>query len=61
MTCTIGLWVIPLLLTLAMVARISRPYERRGDYDPGPIERVLWIVPILGVWLIYCIVELILK
>lgn len=61
MTCTIGLWVIPLLLTIAMVALILRPYERRGDYDPGPIERVLWIVPILGVWLIYCIVELILK
>ncbi|HEX6827251.1 MAG TPA: hypothetical protein VF077_13110 [Nitrospiraceae bacterium] len=44
MTIKIGLWIIPLLLSLACLAMMLRTYTRHGDWDFGQVFRVLWII-----------------
>jgi hypothetical protein len=53
MTLTIGIWIIPLMLTIGILGIACRPYQRQGDYDPGPVERAAWIVPILLIWMAF--------
>ena len=53
MTLTIGLWIVPAMLTAIMLFMMLRPYLMSGDYDFGGIFRVLWLVPIAIVWAIY--------
>jgi hypothetical protein len=54
MTITIGLWIIPTLLTLVMLAMMLRPNPDRGDFiDLTTVFRVLWLIPIMAVWVIY--------
>lgn len=53
MKCTISVWVVPILLNILMVGMVLRPYTPSGIFDPGPFERVLWIVPILLTWVFF--------
>lgn len=53
MTIKIGLWIIPLLISLVMLGIMCRPYQRCGDYDFGSIFRLFWLLPIAVVWLAY--------
>ena len=53
MTIVVGAWVIPILITIFLLAVMLRPYQQHGDYDFGAIFRVLWLIPILLVWIIY--------
>lgn len=53
MTITIGLWIIPTLITVVMLGIMFRPYQRSGAYDFGQILRLLWIIPIMAVWTFY--------
>lgn len=53
MTITIGLWIIPALITLALVCVMLRPYQRSGQYDFGQIFRLFWLIPIAAVWMVY--------
>lgn len=53
MNITIGLWIIPTVITLGLLGVMFRPYQGSGQYDFGAIFRVLWLVPIFAVWMIY--------
>jgi len=61
MTITIGIWIIPALFSLACLGMMLRPYQRSGDYDFGQMLRILWIIPILIIWLIHFGILLIIK
>jgi hypothetical protein len=52
-TITVGAWVIPLLLTLACLGAMFRPYRREGDYDFGAVFRLAWLIPVGFVWAAY--------
>ena len=47
------IWSIPIILTIILAAIMFRPYHPEGDYDFGAIFRVLWVIPILLVWIVY--------
>lgn len=54
MTVTIGWWIVPLILTIGFLIAMFWPEERVSQYDfVTPLLRLLWIVPILLVWLFY--------
>jgi hypothetical protein len=47
-------WVIPLLVTLWLGGRALRlGRESSGDFDFGPLFALLYLIPILAVWLAY--------
>jgi hypothetical protein len=53
MTLTISVWFIPASMTAAMLLMMLRPYHPSSLYDFGPLFRLLWLIPILGTWVIY--------
>ena len=53
MTMTISVWLIPVLLNVLILGFVLRPYKPSGMFDVGPIERVLWIVPLLLTWVVF--------
>ena len=53
MTITIGLWIIPTIITIILLGVMFRPDRSSGAYNFGAIFRLLWIVPICVVWMIY--------
>lgn len=62
MTITIGLWIIPAALTIALWVAVSlRPVENQGgDYSVGPaldsmLSLVMGVVGTLVIWLVYFI------
>ena len=61
MTLHIGFWILPLVLSLACVAAMFRPWRSTGDWDYSFVIRVFWFFPILAVWLIYFAVAYYLK
>jgi hypothetical protein len=61
MQITIGLWILPALLTLACAGLMLRPYQRSGDYDFGAIFRLFWLLPIGFIWAAYFGVLLLLR
>lgn len=53
MTITIGVWIIPAILTLCCLVGMFWPYET-SDYDFfTPILRLMWLIPIGFIWAIY--------
>lgn len=60
-TITIGWWIIPVILTLGMLGMTLRPWESEGPYDISFLFRILWLIPILFVWVVYLAIALILK
>ena len=56
MNILISWWVIPFALSLYCLYEMFRPYKRSGDWDFGDIFRVLWVIPILIIWLVYFII-----
>ena len=61
MTITIGLWIIPTLLTAFLLGMMFRPWHSTGDYDFSYGLRVLWLIPVLAVWCAYFALMLWLK
>ena len=61
MTITIGVWIIPVVLTLLCLFLMLRPYHPQGDYDFGFIFRAGWLIPIGFIWAIYFAVLLWIK
>ncbi len=62
MTITIGAWIIPLVISLILFVIMIRPNPNGGGFmDMTPIVRLLWMIPILGVWLVYFIIVACLK
>lgn len=53
MTITIGLWIVPVIITLVIGAVMCRPYRSCGTYDFGFIFRLFWLIPICIVWMLY--------
>lgn len=53
MKITIGIWIIPAMLTLACAAMMLRPYQSSGAYDFGAIFRLFWLIPIALIWCAY--------
>jgi hypothetical protein len=53
MTITIGLWIIPTIITFILLGVMFRPDHSSGDYNFGAIFRLLWLIPIFAVWMIY--------
>lgn len=53
MTITIGLWILPAIITLVLLVVMFRPYQRSGQYDFGEIFRLFWLIPIGAVWMLY--------
>ena len=53
MTITIGTWIFPLIITMGLLGAMFRPYQSSGDYDFGATLRILWLIPILVVWVMY--------
>ena len=58
MSMTIPVWFIPASMTAAMLLMMLRPYRMSGDYDFGGFFRILWVIPILGTWVIYLAIML---
>lgn len=53
MNITIGLWIIPALLTLTCTVMMLRPYRSSGQYDFGLVFRLFWLIPISLIWCAY--------
>jgi hypothetical protein len=53
MTISFPAWAIPAAMTAAMLLMMLRPYSPSSLYDFGPLFRLLWLIPILGTWVIY--------
>lgn len=53
MNIHIGLWIIPTILTLVMLAMMFRPWKSAGDWDYSFVFRVLWLIPILAMWVAF--------
>lgn len=61
MTITIGVWIIPVLITVVLLCIMLRPYHSSGDYDFGAIARIVWLFPIMATWIIYLSIMLWMK
>lgn len=54
MNCSANVyWIIPILLTVVVICMLIRPYTPSAMFDVGPLERVLWVIPILATWLAF--------
>ncbi len=53
MNITIGIWIIPTIITVILLGVMFRPDRSGGDYNFGAIFRLLWIIPICVTWMIY--------
>lgn len=53
MKITVGLWIIPVLLTAFFVGMMLRPWKSTGDYDYSFIIRGFWLIPACLVWAVY--------
>ena len=56
MNIVVGWWVVPLIITIGFLFKLFGGEKRTGNYDFSGIFTLLWIVPILVVWLIYFII-----
>lgn len=45
--------IVPIIMTLACLGMLIRPYKKQGDYDFGSILRLLWLLPIGFIWAAY--------
>ena len=61
MTITIGTWIVPTLVTVALLCVMFRPYHRSGQYDFGEILRLFWLLPICAVWVAWMAIMLLVK
>jgi hypothetical protein len=62
MTITISLIVIPIILTLVLLGIMFRPSRSSSNcFDLTPVFRLLWVIPMLVVWLVYFMVAYFLK
>lgn len=54
MTITINLALLPIILTVILLCIMFRPLDRYG-YFPGSevIFRLVWLIPILAIWVIF--------
>lgn len=57
-TITFGWWILPVVLTLICLGFMFRPLQKTGGYFQGldVIFRIVWVIPILNVWLVYFII-----
>ena len=50
-------WEIPVAFTVVMLLVACRPYHYTPtgflDFDPTPFIRMLWVIPIMAVWIVY--------
>lgn len=51
-------WIIPTIPTLICLAFMFRPLQKTGGYFSGldAVFRLVWLIPILFVWLVYFII-----
>ena len=58
MTITIGLSIIPIIMTIICLLFMFRPLEYEVSITSGMelIFRIFWLIPILFCWLIYFII-----
>jgi hypothetical protein len=61
MQITIGLWIIPAILTGICLFQMFRKQDGSDQFGIGALFSMLWIIPILFIWSVYFGILLLLK
>jgi len=61
MTITVSAIAIPIILTLILLGVMFRPYRASTYFDITPAFRLLWVIPMLVIWLVYFMIAYFLK